>query len=98
MTPKRIGFIGFNGVTALHLTGAADAFAAATLDNGYGSHIPCYEVCSIGLRTSDFDQNLVWFLSRRKQFTLLRSLTQLLFLAGAVSATRKPRWGCRTGF
>ena len=54
MTPKRIGFIGFNGVTALHLTGAADAFAAATLDNGYGSHIACYEVYIVGLTNQPF--------------------------------------------
>lgn len=54
MTPKRIGFIGFNGVTALHLTGAADAFAAATLDNGYGSPIACYSVSTVGLTGQPF--------------------------------------------
>jgi transcriptional regulator GlxA family with amidase domain len=54
MTAKRVGFIGFNGVTALHLTGAADALAAATLDDGYGSHIACYEVYIVGVTIQPF--------------------------------------------
>jgi len=48
MNPKRIGFLGFEGVSASDLTGAADVFAAATLDGGYGSRISCYQVCTIG--------------------------------------------------
>jgi transcriptional regulator GlxA family with amidase domain len=48
MSPKRIGLVGFDQVTALHLIGTADAFSAAALDDGYGSRIPCYEVCTIG--------------------------------------------------
>ncbi len=54
MTPKRIGLIGFEQVTALHLVGPADAFSAATLDNGYGGRIPCYEVWTLGLRSERF--------------------------------------------
>ncbi len=50
MTPKRIGLIGFEQVTALHLVGPADAFSAATLDNGYGDRMACYEVWTLGLR------------------------------------------------
>ncbi len=48
MTPKRVGIIGFDQVTALHFVGPADAFSTAALDDGYGGRIPCYEVCSIG--------------------------------------------------
>ena len=48
MNPKRIGFLGFEGVSASDLTGAADVFAAATLDGGYGNRISCYRVCTIG--------------------------------------------------
>ena len=33
MTPKRIGFVGFDGVTASHLVGPADTFSAAALDD-----------------------------------------------------------------
>ena len=48
MNPKRIGFLGFEGVAASDLTRAADVFAAATLDGGYGNRILCYHVCTIG--------------------------------------------------
>jgi transcriptional regulator GlxA family with amidase domain len=48
MNPKRIGFLGFEGVAASDLTLAADVFAAATLDGGYGNRISCYHVCTIG--------------------------------------------------
>ena len=54
MTPKRIGLVGFDGVTALHLVGAADAFSAAMLDDGYGGRIACYEVCTLGVSSERF--------------------------------------------
>lgn len=54
MTPKRIGLIGFDGVTALHISGPADVFAATTLDDGYGGHVRCYEVFIIGLTSAPF--------------------------------------------
>lgn len=54
MTPKRIGLVGFDGVTALHLIGTAEAFLAATLDDGYGGRIRCYEVCTIGVTADAF--------------------------------------------
>jgi transcriptional regulator GlxA family with amidase domain len=49
MTPKRIGFVGFAGVTASHLVGPADTFSAAALDDGYSNRIPCYQIHVIGL-------------------------------------------------
>jgi transcriptional regulator GlxA family with amidase domain len=52
--PKRIGIIGFDDVTALHLVAPSDAFAAAALDDGYGNRIPCYEVCTIGVTSDRF--------------------------------------------
>lgn len=48
MNTKRIGFLGFEDISASDLTGAADVFAAATLDGGYGTRISCYQVCTIG--------------------------------------------------
>jgi transcriptional regulator GlxA family with amidase domain len=54
MTPKLIGLVGFNDVTALHLIGPADAFLAAALDDGYGGRIRCYEVCTIGAQSASF--------------------------------------------
>jgi transcriptional regulator GlxA family with amidase domain len=54
MNPKRIGFLGFEGVTSSHLVGPADTFAAAGLDGGYGNRIPCYQICTIGLTPEPF--------------------------------------------
>jgi transcriptional regulator GlxA family with amidase domain len=52
--PKRVGLIGFDEVTALHLLAPADTFAAAALDDGYGNRIPCYEVHTIGVISDRF--------------------------------------------
>jgi transcriptional regulator GlxA family with amidase domain len=52
--PKRVGLVGFDEVTALHLVGPADAFVAAALDDGYGNRIPCYEVHVIGVFSDRF--------------------------------------------
>src|ERR1043166_619063 len=54
MSPKRIGFLGFEGAAALNVVGPADAFSIATLDDGYGDHIACYEICTIGLDSKPF--------------------------------------------
>jgi len=52
--PIRVGLVGFDEVTALHLVGPAGAFAAAALDDGYGNRIPCYEVHTIGVFSDRF--------------------------------------------
>ena len=54
MIAKRIGFLGFEGVAASNLAGAADVFAAAVLDGGYGNRIPCYQICTIGFSSERF--------------------------------------------
>ena len=54
MNPKRIGFLGFEGVAASELTRAADVLAAATLDGGYGNRISCYHVRTIGFTSECF--------------------------------------------
>ena len=54
MNPKRIGFVGFEGVAASDLTLAADVFVAATLDGGYGNRISCYHICTIGFALQCF--------------------------------------------
>jgi len=54
LAPKQIGILGFENVTASHLAGPADAFAAAALDNGYGGRIPLYEVWTVGLTSAPF--------------------------------------------
>ncbi len=54
LAPKQIGLVGFENVTASHLAGPGDAFAAAALDNGYGSRIPLYEVWTVGVTGAAF--------------------------------------------
>jgi transcriptional regulator GlxA family with amidase domain len=54
MNPKRIGFLGFEGVATSDLTLAADVFAAATLDVGYGNRLSCYHICTIGFSLECF--------------------------------------------
>jgi len=54
MNPKRIGFLGFESVAASDLAEAADVFAAAVLDAGYGNRISCYHVCTIGFTSECF--------------------------------------------
>lgn len=53
LTPKRIGLIVFEDVTASHVTGAADAFSAAYLADGFGNRLPCYEVIPIAVNAED---------------------------------------------
>jgi transcriptional regulator GlxA family with amidase domain len=48
MQPKRIGLVGFDGVAASDLMLAADVFAGATLDGGYGNRLSCYHISLIG--------------------------------------------------
>jgi len=54
MLPKRIGFLGFDGVAASNLVEALDVFATAVLDGGYGNRISCYQICIIGLTSECF--------------------------------------------
>ena len=54
MMTKRVGLVGFDRVTALHLIGPAEAFSAAALDDGYGGRIRCYDVTIIGVNSERF--------------------------------------------
>ena len=46
---KRIGFLLFDGVTALDLIGPAEAFACARLSRADGAQRAAYDVVTIGL-------------------------------------------------
>ena len=54
MTPKRIGFIGFDGVVAIDLVGPAEAFACAKVKEGENCSKPCYEVLTIAASNQPF--------------------------------------------
>lgn len=54
MRPKRIGILGFDGVQALDLTGPAEAFSAALIEENGDGPQRCYEVLVIGLTPKPF--------------------------------------------
>jgi transcriptional regulator GlxA family with amidase domain len=54
MLPKRIGFFGFERITASDLTSAAGVFVAAALEAGYGNRISCYNIQVIGFTSECF--------------------------------------------
>jgi transcriptional regulator GlxA family with amidase domain len=54
MNPKRIGFLGFDGMTALDLVGPAEAFTIAAINEDKGELRRCYEVLTIGLTSQPF--------------------------------------------
>jgi len=54
MIPKRIGFIGFDGVVAIDLAGPVEAFDCAEIRGGQNGLRKCYEVVIIGLSNRPF--------------------------------------------
>jgi hypothetical protein len=52
--PRRIGFLGFDGITALDLVGPTEAFAAAVVNGDHRAPTRCYEVLTIGLTKKAF--------------------------------------------
>lgn len=54
MTPRRVAFVGFDGITALDLVGPAEAFASAFIDGTGTGQRRCYEILVIGLSTKPF--------------------------------------------
>jgi transcriptional regulator GlxA family with amidase domain len=55
MTPKLVGFLGFDGVTSVDLTGPVEAFASARIARDGGlTRLPCYELVLIGATNKTF--------------------------------------------
>ena len=54
MSPKRIGFIGFDGVVAIDLTGPAEVFAVAASKESENGADPCYEILTIACSSKPF--------------------------------------------
>lgn len=53
-TPKAVGFLGFDGVTTLDLTGPLEAFATPHRGADQRSRTPCYETMVIGVTGKSF--------------------------------------------
>src|SRR5262245_33766555 len=54
MKPRRVGFLGFDGVMALDLVGPIDAFASALVEEYDGTARSGYEILIIGLAKKPF--------------------------------------------
>jgi len=88
VSQKRIGFLGFDGVTASHLTAPADAFAAAVLSDGFGNRIPCYEVHTISINREAFHAESGVIFRAQNSFRNAPPLDTLIIPGG--SGLRRP--------
>jgi transcriptional regulator GlxA family with amidase domain len=104
MTPKRIGFIGFDGVVAIDLAGPAEAFSCAELAEGRDESKPCYEVITIGPSNQPFVAASGLIFKPHKTFKTAPPLDTLIVpgglalrkphICGPVSAFVRARAGC----
>ena len=86
MTPKRIGFIGFDGVVSIDLSGPADAFAVANETNSDPK--PAYEVLVISPSSKPFVSLSGLVFKPQRTFKNAPSLDTLIVPGG--SGLRKP--------
>src|SRR3989442_4323983 len=91
MIPKRLGFIGFDGVVAIDLAGPAEAFACAEIPGGQNASRRCYEIVTIGLSNRPFvaESGLVFI--PQKTFKNAPPLDTLVIPGGI--GLRKPEIG-----
>ncbi len=91
MSPITIGLVGFDGVTASHLSLPADAFAAAALEDGFGGRIPCYKLSIIGLTTRPFRAESGVIFHPQSSLDSAPCLDTIL-IAGGSGARRREIW------
>jgi len=82
MRPKEIGLIGFDQVTASHLTATADALRAAVLEDGFGGRIQCYRVWTIGLTKEAFRADSGMVIVPDTSFAAAPSLDTIIIAGG----------------
>jgi transcriptional regulator GlxA family with amidase domain len=88
MTPKRIGFIGFDGIVAIDLAGPAEAFACAEIKEGRDKSKRCYEVLTIASSSQPFVAESGVVFQPQKTFKNAPSLDTLIIPGGI--GLRKP--------
>jgi transcriptional regulator GlxA family with amidase domain len=91
MTPKRIGFIGFEGIVAIDLAGPAEAFTCAQIRERESGPKRCYEVVIIGLSNRPFVAESGLVFKPQKSFKNAPPLDTLIVPGG--SGLRKPQIG-----
>ena len=91
MIPKRIGFIGFDGVVAIDLAGPAEAFDCAQIPGGQNGSRKCYEIVTIGLSNRPFVAESGLVFKPQKTFKNAPPLDTLVIPGGI--GLRKPEIG-----
>ena len=91
MTPKRIGFIGFDGVVAIDLAGPVEAFNCAEIRGAQNGPRKCYEVVTIGLSNRPFVAESGLVFKPQKTFKNTPPLDTLVIPGGR--GLRKPEIG-----
>lgn len=82
--PKRIGFIGFDGVVAIDLAGPAEAFACAKVKEGENCSKPYYEVLTIAASDQPFVAESGVVFKPQKTFKNAPPLDTLIIPGGIV--------------
>jgi transcriptional regulator GlxA family with amidase domain len=93
MGPKRIGFIGFDGVGTMEMTTAAAAFDCAEIQEGDRGPQQCYEVVIIGLSNKPFAATSGIVFKPHKTFKNAPPLDTLVIPGGKRLTLLKPQIG-----
>jgi len=93
MAPKRIGFIGFDGVGTMEMTTAAAAFNCAEIQEGDRGPKQCYEIVIIGLSNKSFVATSGIIFKPHKTFKNAPSLDTLIIPGGRKLTLLNPQIG-----
>ncbi len=93
MNPRRIGFLGFDGVTALDLVGPADVFATAVSADPAAGAKALYEVMVIGVTGRPFTSDSGIVFKPARTLETAPALDTLIVPGGA--GLREPRTNAR---
>src|ERR1700726_1998633 len=91
VSPKRIGFIGFDGVVAIDLAGPAEAFAVAASKESENGAGPCYEILTIACSSKPFLAESGVVFKPQKTFKTAPALDTIIVPGG--SGLRNPAIG-----
>ncbi len=87
MNPKRIGFVGYDGVQALDFVGPLESFQAASTDEQNGKRPACYETLIIGLTGKPFKSETGIIFQPHKTFQNAPPVDTLIIPGGCTLRT-----------
>jgi transcriptional regulator GlxA family with amidase domain len=88
MTPRRIGFIAFNGVSSVDLSGPAEAFSCVRIDQPGNHVVPGYEILTIAATSRPFVADCGFIFKPQTTFKQAPELDTIIIPGGA--ALRDP--------